>query len=319
MRHRSQRNWSKYNNKLKKIARIDFYISEDAIKEWNYAGKRKPGGKKIYSDHVIELCSMMKEFYKLPYRQTEGFISSIFDLMGIKERVPDYTTLSRRISKLNIKISTIKKAVIAKSNEGLVVAVDSTGLSTYSETEWLRKKHKKKLPGYKKWRKLHVAIDVESGAILDAKYTKSTASDGPELKGILDSIDGDISAVCGDMAYDTVNCRKLIYERGARQLIPPIRGARLSQNNRNIRQHKEILKERDDAINYIKHNTIDGDQSAARASWKKKVGYHARSLVETTMHQIKSHCTDRLTNKLECARTNQALIKCKLINRIINA
>ena len=73
MKIRPLRNWSEYNNKLKKIASIDFFISEEALENWYYSGNQKHGGKVIYSDHVIELCLLMKEFYQLPYRQTEGF------------------------------------------------------------------------------------------------------------------------------------------------------------------------------------------------------------------------------------------------------
>lgn len=72
----------------------------------------------------------------------------------------------------------------------------------------------------------------------------------------------------------------------AKQLIPPIRNARLASKNRNLSKRREILRERDDAIEYINHNAINGDKSLARANWKRLVGYHARSLVESTMLQI---------------------------------
>ncbi len=121
------------------------------------------------------------------------------------------------------------------------------------------------------------------------------------------------------MAYDSVDCRKAIKQSGARQLIPPKRTARISSKNRNIKKEdREKLQERDEAINYINYNSINGDKSLARKSWKEKSGYHARSLVETTMWQIKSHCRDRLTNKREDSRATQAKIKCKVIN-FINA
>lgn len=302
---------------MKKIARIEFYVSSDAIKDWEYSGKRKPGGKKIYSDHVIEMCLLMKEFYKLAYRQSEGFIASVLKLMLINVPIPDYTTMSRRAGKLKVDIRG--KNLAKKSREAIVVAVDSTGLSVYTKTEWNRKKYGDKIPGHEKWRKLHVAIDIKTGEILQGRYTKSTENDGPELPAILELIKEDIAAVCGDMAYDTVNCRKAIYEKKAKALIPPIRAARVSTNNRNIRKYREILKDRDDAINYIQHNAINGDSSMSRASWKQKSGYHARSLVETTMFQIKSHCGDKLTNRKEDTRAAQALLKCKIINKIIAA
>lgn len=90
--------------------------------------------------------------------------------------------------------------------------------------------------GYEKWRKLHVIINVHTGEILDSRYTKATAIDGPELPSMLDSIAEEVSAVCGDMAYDTVNCREAIKIKKARQLIPPIRPARESSKNRNIKK-----------------------------------------------------------------------------------
>lgn len=70
-KYRKKRNWSQYNQKLKKIARIDCFISEDAIEKWEYNGKRHSGGKVVYSDHVIELCLMIREFYKFAYWQTQ--------------------------------------------------------------------------------------------------------------------------------------------------------------------------------------------------------------------------------------------------------
>lgn len=102
-------------------------------------------------------------------------------------------------------------------------------------------------------------------------------------------------------------------------MIPPLRGARLSQNNKNIRKYKKILQERDDAINYINNNTVNADKLLARAAWKKKVGYHMRSLIESTMLQIKQHCRDRITNRNEQNRIVQSQIKCKIVNLITTA
>jgi len=78
-KYRKQRNWSLYNQKLKKIARIDFFISQEAIENWHYNGKRSSGGKVLYSGHVIELCLLMREFYRLAYRQMQGFVESVLE------------------------------------------------------------------------------------------------------------------------------------------------------------------------------------------------------------------------------------------------
>lgn len=87
---------------MKQIARIEFFISEEAIEKWYYAGERKSGGKIIYSDHVIELSLILKEYYKLAYRQTQGFMESVFNLMEIDVQIRDYTTMCRRCKKLQV-------------------------------------------------------------------------------------------------------------------------------------------------------------------------------------------------------------------------
>ena len=127
---REKRNWSQYNQKLKKIARIDFFISEEAIKNWYYRGKQRHGGKLIYSDHVIEVCLLTREFYGLAYRQTEGFVQSIFETMKLSLKIPDYTTISRRAA--NLTISIRNKELVNQRKEAIVVAIDSTGLSLWA-------------------------------------------------------------------------------------------------------------------------------------------------------------------------------------------
>ncbi len=99
-KYRKERNWSHYNQKLKRVARIDFFINEEAIENWSYDGKRKPGGKMLYSNHAIELCLIIKEYLKLAYRQTQGFIESVLHYMNINVVTPDYSTISRRCGSL---------------------------------------------------------------------------------------------------------------------------------------------------------------------------------------------------------------------------
>lgn len=314
MKHRSKRNWSQYNQRLKRIARVDFFISQEAVNNWYYKGSRKSGGVVLYSDHVIELCLMIREYFKFGLRQTQGFIESLLPLLGNDLKVPDYTTLSRRCSKLNISFD------IPRSSEAMVVAIDSTGLSVHSRREWNKLKHKKKdYKWSKKWRKLHVIINVKTGHILTGKYTEGSANDGKQMPPLLESIEGEVSDVCGDMAYDTVQCREAIYRKKANQLIPPIHKAQTTDNQKERRKHKEVLKQRDEVIKYIKNNNINGDSRLARKTWKQKSGYHARSLIETTMWQIKAHTSDRLTNRTELTRKTQSMIKCKIVNKIISS
>ena len=54
------------------------------------------GAQRKYSDLAIESALTLRLLFHLPLRQAEGFLTSIFVLMGLDLRSPDHTTLSRR-------------------------------------------------------------------------------------------------------------------------------------------------------------------------------------------------------------------------------
>jgi len=311
----SPRNWSAYNAALRGHGRLDLFITADELQHWAWCGPRKPGGKLLYSDRVIEICYIVREYFGLGLRQTEGFLQSLLDKLQLGLKAPDYTTLSRRLASIDVTLQPL-----TDNGHSLVLAVDSTGLSVLNRGEWNRLKHRKADYSFSaKWRKLHIVIDVGSGQILNADYSSATTQDGEKLAHLLDGIEVPIERVCADMAYDTAPCRKILATRGIRQCIPPRTNACLSKNNRNLRSSHWALKERDDALNYIKHNTINGSSYLARASWKRNVGYHVRSLVETAMSRLKAHTGYFLTSRTEQRRRNQAMIKCKLVNLLLTA
>jgi hypothetical protein len=109
------------------------------------------GRPKLYSDLAIETALTLRLLFKLPLRQTEGFLKSIFRLMNVGLNVPDHTTLSRR----NITLKTSLKR-IGKPRGRVDLVIDSTGFLIHGEDRWTRHKHgKSKRRG---WRKLHIGV-----------------------------------------------------------------------------------------------------------------------------------------------------------------
>jgi IS5 family transposase len=320
-KYRQERNWSQYNKKLVNSARVELYISEDSIKDWNYRGRRSRGGKKEYSDIAISACLVLKELFKLAYRQVQGFLESLFEMQSINLKIPYYTTLCRRAENLKIDIGANLDKL---KGDKIVIAIDSTGLTISRASAWNSTKHKKNGHEGKlqKWRKLHIGIEVESGRILECIYSKANVQDCEMLPEIIKDIEGEGIIACADKAYDTLNCRRALKEKNLRPVIPTRRNALISSNNKaNIRKKDRwVLHDRDLSLRYIRFLTSVGgyDTATAMAKWKEKKRYHARSLIETTMWQIKSHCGDRLTNRKEATMATQAMIKCKIVN-IINA
>ena len=51
--------------------------------------------------------STMGSLFNLAGRQTQGFIESLFELMGVDLSEPDYSTVSRRLGKLSVSLPII--------------------------------------------------------------------------------------------------------------------------------------------------------------------------------------------------------------------
>lgn len=139
MKQKTQRNWKEYNQKIVRQASITLYLSEEIMQNGGrYTGKCAIGGIKEYSDDLIEACLLIKIYLKLGYRQTQGFVSSIFKLKNMAHQIPDYTTLCRRGKSLKIDLNVDIDRLKSKP---LVIAIDLTGLSLRTGDKWNRYKH----------------------------------------------------------------------------------------------------------------------------------------------------------------------------------
>ncbi|MGS1460370.1 transposase [Klebsiella pneumoniae] len=73
---------------------------------------------------------MIKRVFRLTLRAAQGFIDSIFALMNVPLRCPDYTRVSRRAKSVNVSFKTSTRGEIAH------LVIDSTGLKVFGEGEW---------------------------------------------------------------------------------------------------------------------------------------------------------------------------------------
>ena len=62
---------------------------------------------KLYSDLAIETALTLRLLFKLPLKQTEGFLTCIFSLMNVGLNVTGHTTLSRRNSTLKNRLKLL--------------------------------------------------------------------------------------------------------------------------------------------------------------------------------------------------------------------
>ena len=131
------RNWSDYNRALIARGRLTFWCDEDAVGAWRNADPPKgPGAPKVYSDTAIQCALILKSVFQLSLRSTQGFVSSLLELLRLDLPVPDYSTLRRRQSSLATFLT------VSPSSRPRHVVVDATGLRVYGSGEGHVRKHR---------------------------------------------------------------------------------------------------------------------------------------------------------------------------------
>ncbi len=127
-------NWSEYNEALVDRGRLTVWFGEEAIENWKHDGPAQQGAQWIFTDLAVKTCLQIKVVYGLTLRQTEGFVESLIEMMGLEEQmpVPDYTTLSKRQGDLDVEIQG-SEALEASEDESEEEKVHPTGRCDRSE------------------------------------------------------------------------------------------------------------------------------------------------------------------------------------------
>ena len=291
-------NWSEYNAGLKRRGSITFWLDEAAIAAWltqEKTGKR--GASRKYSDLAIKTVLTMRSVFHLAGRQAVGFVESVFELLRLELAVPDHSTLSRRLGQLNLDLPIVPK-------EGARhVVIDATGIKIYGEGEWKTRQHG--VSKRRTWRKLHLAVDEQTGGILAAEVTLNDKKDGQLLPELLDAIEDDLAQVSADGAYDGRNCYEAIQERHSKAAIPPRKNAKVWQHgNAKLDPHP-----RDQNLRLIRKH--------GRPKWKRLVNYHRRSIAETTMFRFKTIFGPQAAARTFDNQVAELKLKAKALNLMI--
>ena len=287
------RNWHEYNKALVGRGSLTLWLDARSLETWlDTEQSARRGRARLYGDVAI-LCSLLlREVYHLPLRATEGLVCSLLSLLEVNLPVPHYSTLCRRARSLEVKLS-------AKASRGpLHLIVDSTGLKLYGEGEWsVRAK------GWTKrrtWRKLHLSMDAATQRVRAALITNKEVVDPRVLPRLLQAVEEPIERVTADGAYDSRECYKAIDQCQARAIIPPRKGSTLWAD--------KYLKQRNQNLRGVRKLGVKG--------WKKKSGYHRRSLVETAIYRLKTLFADKLKSREGDRQVTEVMTRCLALNRM---
>jgi hypothetical protein len=262
------RNWQEYNESL--VKRGEMYLTFSFLDSWGKdlekLNRGKLGRRFAYPWAFIELLMMIHVIFHLPYRQLEGFLRKLSEL--IPEIKPtDYTNIWRRGTQLKLNIPE----TISASDDPVVIAVDSTGIKVTNRGEWMREKWKI----HRGWIKVHLAVDVKTKEIVAIEVTDERVSDGSKFNSLISQAEENLSGrkikeTLGDGAYD----RREIFDHLQEKGIQP------------------VIKIRSNAITKAR-----GSPARARAvrelkdlgyqSWKEKYNYGRRWAAEAVFSAVK--------------------------------
>lgn len=303
-KHYKVRNWREYNQALVDRGKITFWITEEALNAWyeqeKNLKKKKRGKPKIYSNVAIETALILQQVFRLPLRQTEGFLGSILLRIDGAIKAPDFSTLSLRGKDLSINIHARPF-----NSEPLHIVIDSTGAKVHGEGEWKVRQHG--WSKHRKWKKLHIGVDELTQDILISEVTNNDKTDGEMAESLFAQLPPStkIDQVSADGAYDKRACYTVFNERNVgRVAIPP-------QRNAKIWRHGNTKGERLARDENLRRIRIVG-----RKQWKHEAAYHRRSLAETAMFRLKTIFTDKVQARTEKNQRVQLLLRCKALNLI---
>ena len=286
-------NWPAYDRALVQRGDITVWVAPDAIATWEAVGVGNRGGQRQYSDLAIETALTLRLIFHLPLRQTEGFLTSIFGMLGLELSAPDHTTLSRRGQHLDL---TLRRA---PAGAGLHLMVDSTGLSIVGEGEWAAAKHGGR--GRRGWKKRHLGVD-RSGVIVARALTEASVDDATTGITLIEAVDGALGRVTADTAYETVGFYEAAGARGATVVVPPTSTAHVSRRGpRSSARDRTILAVKERTTSVPRPAGLHARRLSpmrGRRRWKKTSGYHGQARVENAFFRYKSILACNILNQM---------------------
>jgi hypothetical protein len=253
--------------------------------------------KFAYPWSFIELLMMIHVIFHLPYRQLEGFLRKLSEL--IPEIKPtDYTNIWRRGTQLKLSLPE----TILASKEPVVIAVDSTGIKVANRDEWMREKWRV----HRGWIKVHLAVNVETKEIVAVEVTDERVSDGSKFNSLVDQAEENLSGrkiekTLGDGAFD----RREIFDHLQQKQIQPVIKTR---SNANTKARGSPARAK--AVREVKEWGYQ--------AWKQKYDYEKRWAAESIFSAVKRISGEHVTATKMENMMQEVILKFSFYNMMIH-
>jgi len=269
---------------------LDYDVLEDWGHELSQMNHGKVGEPYAYPDSFIQLLGYMRAYFHLPFRQTQGVVIAH---ASTKVRcIPNYSTISRRVSRLDINIKINERLL----GNDIVIALDSTGIKVANRGEWIRHKwHIRK--GYLK---IHVAVDIKNKKIISLEVTSEEVHDGKMLSKLVDNASSSrgnhVKRVLADGMYDSNNNFRYLSRNHIKPGIKTRSNSKVRPTNCHARNMSVIR------------------QQTNLERWKRSVSYGHRWMAETAFSSIKRMFGEHVTARKFPNMVKEIFLKATLYN-----
>ena len=291
------RDWAAQDARGAAKGSLTLIYSSEVLRPAKKAPAVGRGRPRLYDEEQVKAAVFVKLLTRFSYRATESFLKTLSAMLGVDCPVADYSTLSRRFSKLSLDLSA--PPVI----QDKVLLVDSTGFKLCGEGEWKVRQHGQSKR--RSWKKVHVLVDYETGSILSMEITAHTVHDGPVLSKLLPQ-ESPGCVVHGDGAYASRKLHEEVATKGAELVSRPAYNTKLWPTD----PTNPAIHKRNQHVREIRAHGLTG--------WAKLSGYGRRSLVEVTMHQLKSYFSQKVSSKSPNSVQNELKAYGLLLNDLLN-
>ena len=279
-------------------------------KDLSRMNKSKVGAPYEYTDMLIIAGFAIKTVFKEGYRGAAGTVADYTDRIGMGH--PDFRTLQWRVA--DMEKEGIEFRIYERDKNDIEVLIDASGVKSVNDGEYRSTKYGK----VKNWDKIHIAVDRKTRRILNIIVTGNDVGDVREFVPLMEPIEAFnyVKSATADGAYGSEENFKHCDANGVEPIIP------VRVTDRHGRHKKERIEEQ---LGWIcsrgspwrnRHLTRE-QMKKNQERWKDRIGYHGRSLVETTFSVFKGAFGEYTFSKTDDMREKELLLKAVVYNTFL--
>ena len=230
-----KRIWNIVNEEY--VVRGEFLLDVALIKSWDKElarmNKNKKGRPFEFPESLIELQAVWNQWIGL--REVEGITRQLVEFAQIPD-FNDYSTINRRIKKINMSFDLPKQGFCS-------VSTDGTGMKMHNAGEYRQVKY-----GYKKkrWIKVIISANPLTKDLIDVEVSMDGEGDSePEVAmqhmQTLWDFGITVDKFWGDGAFDVIDLFNFLEEHGTESAIPPRDNASKNSNG-SMRRAREVFE-----------------------------------------------------------------------------